>query len=403
MNPWRALLRIAAGLLLYPLWLHPAAAAGEGGRNAAEDRDDAGKRGGEFARSAADQRSAGERHAADRRNGAFLSRRFLSDAVRGRALIDEFLPRAAGDLKTLLLVPNGGLLKSDGTLDHPSAGAIGFLERAAAFEKSSSARLTLMPYINGYSPQNTGRPADARVDPGNPQVRAGIVAECLRYLSASVPGSYVRGSHRVFDGIVLDIEPAGDAGLVAVLKTLLMELRSALSAAGLERAKIGFAAPQLTDRVPRPDWGWSASDYHYMARHLDYVFAMTYDSSTRTPAAYADWLERQTGQILQAVSGANWRFDPAHPSPRHGVRVLIGLPAFYAVTRAHDPEFENIATGGAALHVALARLAAADPVSADYFLGAFIYAHDGGAADSPYARYERDWRWWQEDWLHRLR
>jgi hypothetical protein len=44
-------------------------------------------------------------------------------------------------------------------------------------------------------------------------------------------------------------------------------------------------------------------------------------------------------------------------------------------------------------------LASIDRVSLSFFAGATMYAHDGGAADSIFARYDRDWVWWQKYWL----
>jgi hypothetical protein len=41
---------------------------------------------------------------------------------------------------------------------------------------------------------------------------------------------------------------------------------------------------------------------------------MTYDSGLKS-AEYQSWIEDQTAQILQAVSGAAWNFDADHPRP----------------------------------------------------------------------------------------
>src|SRR5262249_44737613 len=158
------------------------------------------------------------------------------------------------------------------------------------------------------------------------------------------------------------------------------------------------AAPQYTDRTPKPTWGWNASDYYAMARHINYIMAMTYDSGVTQGAAYQAWIAQQTTQILQAVSGAVWGFDPLHPPPLHGVKVLLGLPGFHTATTAHTPTAENVAYGAPGIVAGLSLLRSTDRTSLRYFQGATMYTHDGGAADSLYARYNEDWWWWGAHW-----
>ena len=113
----------------------------------------------------------------------------------------------------------------------------------------------------------------------------------------------MRGSKRVFDGIVLDIEPGGDPTFLASLKTLLAELRTSFLRMGLANKKIGFAAPQYTERVPKPNWGWDSSDYHSVARYIDYVIAMTYDSGLKDESKYQPWMKDQTTHIFGRFPG----------------------------------------------------------------------------------------------------
>jgi hypothetical protein len=332
------------------------------------------------------------------RNASFLSRRFLTDSKNAASLADDFLAKTAKFYKTPFLFPNGGLLSSRGVLDHAPGAANIFLDRVAAFESEHHVSLTLMPYLNGYSLQDTAHRANLRLDLGKPEVRKSIVRECGRYVSAKAPGSYVKGSHRAFDGIMLDIEPGGDPGFLRSLKLLLAEIRASFDRIGLNNKKIAFAAPQLSRKTPKPHWAWDSSDYHYMARYLDYIVAMTYDSGLKKPE-YGSWIDDQTTQILRAVSGSAWGSDAAHPRPKNGVKVFIGLPGFYARTRAHDPEIETVAQGAPGVLRALSQLSAGDRSSSRCFEGAAMFSHDGGAADSAYARYDKDWLSWLQHWL----
>jgi hypothetical protein len=332
-------------------------------------------------------------------NASFLSRRFLTDSKNAAALTDDFLYQTDKLYKVPLLFPNGGLLGSTGVLDHPPFAVQIFLDHVNAYENANGVTFTLMPYLNGYSLQDAAHAAKLRLDLDNPAVRAQIVAECGRYVSADVPESYVKGSRREFDGIVLDIEPAGDPAFFASFKKLMAEIRVSFDGMGLKNKKIGVAAPQHTDKTPKPNWGWNSSDYYYIARYVNDVIAMTYDSGLKDEAQYRSWLSDQTTRILQGVSGAAWNFDAAHPKATNGVRVLIGLPGFYTLTKAHDPNVENVAHGAPGIFDGLSVLKSKDLTSLSYFQGATMYTHDGGTADSIYARYGTDWSWWRKYWL----
>jgi hypothetical protein len=333
-------------------------------------------------------------------NASFLSRRFLTDSQNAAVLTADFVYKADKLFKVRTLFPNGGLLDSTGRLDHAPFAVKAFLDNVSSYEHVNGMSFTLMPYLSGYSPQDTTHAANLRLNVENRAVRAHIVTECGRYVSADVPGSYVAGSTRAFDGIVLDLEPSGDPAFLASVKILLEEIRASFDGMGLRNKKIGFAAPQFTERAPKPNWGWNASDYYYMAKHLDYVVAMTYDSGLQDESKYRPWMSDQTLRILQAVSGAAWNFDAIHPRPTNGVRVLLGLPAFYAVTQAHNPNVENVIHGGVGIHDGLSLLVLLkDRVSLGHFQGATMFAHDGGAADSAFARYDTDWVWWRKYWL----
>lgn len=81
------------------------------------------------------------------------------------------------------------------------------------------------------------------------------------------------------------------------------------------------------------------------------------------------------------------------------MKVLIGLPGFYTQTKAHDPNVENITHGAPGVLAGLSCLRSKDHTSLRYLQGVTMYTHDGGAADSIYARYDKDWWWWKKYWL----
>jgi hypothetical protein len=158
-----------------------------------------------------------------------------------------------------------------------------------------------MPYLNGYSMQDAAHQPNLRLDLGSPLVRRQIVAECLRYVSMNSNGSYVRGAKRAFDGVVLDIEPAGDASFFISLKLMLSELRDCFDKQGLNKKKVGIAAPQHTARAPKTRLGMG---FVRLAEYVNYLVAMTYDSGVTDPLQYQAWMADQTVHILQAVYGS---------------------------------------------------------------------------------------------------
>jgi hypothetical protein len=79
------------------------------------------------------------------------------------------------------------------------------------------------------------------------------------------------------------------------------EIRASFDGMGLKNKKIGFAAPQYTERAPKPNWGWNSPDYYGMAKYLNYVIAMTYDSGLKDETKYQPWMAEQTTHILQSL------------------------------------------------------------------------------------------------------
>ncbi len=352
-----------------------------------------------FASSAAVSAQTELQFPVNRQNATFLSRRFISDTKNAALLTADFVTRSQSAFDVQLLFPNGGLLGSTGNLDHAPFAAAIFLQQVQAQEGKGGPPFRLLPYLNGYSLQDSAHPANLRVDIGDPAVRANIVAECGRYVSPKVSGSYVAGSSRVFDGVLLDIEPAGDPAFLASLKLLFNEIRASFDGMGLKGKTIGFSAPQFTTRIPKPNWGWDSTDYYSLARNVNYLIAMTYDSSLQNDQLFQEWMSAEAIGIMDSVSGAAWKNDPFHPAPNNGVKVFFGLPGFHTATKAHNPNVENIALAAPALRAGLTQVQKKSPSAIRYFGGAAMFAHDGGDPTSIYARYDSDWMWWKQKWI----
>jgi hypothetical protein len=135
-----------------------------------------------------------------------------------------------------------------------------------------------------------------------------------------------------------------------------------------------------------------------MGQHVDLLAAMTYDSDRTTGPAYQDWMREQMLSILRAVSGQFWHQDAQHPAPSHGVKVMLGFPAFPAHAH-HDVQAETIQYAAPGVEAGLQSLQRTGDPSQAYFQGAGVFLHTDGTGRDHYANTATDWWWFGHDWL----
>lgn len=285
--------------------------------------------------------------------------------------------------------------------------AANFLNALANYENHYQVRFTVLASFNRFNGETTLDLADA-------SVRSAIVDECMKLVSTATPGSYISGANRAFDGVSIDIEPTGrvngDDRYFNNMKLLMAEIRRAFRSrpelAGKKTAVASFKFGQ-GDR-----WYWNAAHYHYMARYVDYMTAMTYDTAISTTGTdYANWVATQTESILSAVSGRYWNFDAEHPAPTNGVKVFIGFPAYPDRQPNHYRTIETTPFAAQGTFLGLNRNPSpAKEISNSYFQGAVMYVHDTGRlvvdqeTGQPnlmksYATIDYDWWWWGRHWV----
>lgn len=330
--------------------------------------------------------SATRLHATSETNAVWLTRAYVTTAGQ-ITLVPSLAPRLQSLGVTHLFV-NTATLTAAGVSETQPAQLVAFLDALGQWEAANRHTFTVLLWVNA-----TTEPAHARrLDVATAAVRDAVTAETVRYLDPAAPGSLVAGTTRPADGVMLEIQPVGGDGTVFAQVNLL--LRQIKQAAGPSR-KIGFAAHKIGQVG---SWQLSATHYHTLARNVDYIAAQTYNSGKKSAADYEAWMQEQGLEILRAVSGAAWNNDAAHPDPTHGVKVFLGFPAFPADTRNHLAGVEHIAPAAAGTRAALA---AADPLSRGYFAGAAVFAHSDGVSNNGYAKWDTDWREFQDAWLLR--
>ncbi len=178
------------------------------------------------------------------------------------------------------------------------------------------------------------------------------------------------------DGIHLDPEPIPtDEGNVLVL---LSELRDALGS----DSTLSIAARRIWPILPDVRWplvgqvAWRASYYREIARRVDQIAVMTYDSAMPWAYLYRQWTRFQVVEISRAVSGTD-------------VQLFFGIPTSEERTWTHWPWAENMESGLKGVIDGLNDLRSYPMVVA-------------GVAIYPYWETDEDeWRVYEELWLGR--
>ena len=292
-----------------------------------------------------------------------------------------------------ILLPNVGFINSHGVINNGSGelrNVVAFLDQVKQAEVGNG-HVEVLAWINAQSP-------DLALNA--PLFRASIIAEVKKLINPEEAGSYVKGAGRTFDGVIFDFEPSGLNDVqFNNYKTLIDELRVAFRSARLGEKKISVASHQCG---LNSKWKWHPDYYYYMAKHVDQIIAMTYDSGITSPDAYSAWMRAQTKLILQSVSGENWA-DGSHPAPSNPVQILLGFPAYPpdSATSPHSATAETIRYAAIGARDGLEDLKKAHSPSLAYFQGGAFFLHSDGTGKDGYGSFGQDWWWWRKYWLGR--
>ncbi|KAF3926396.1 hypothetical protein AA313_de0204355 [Arthrobotrys entomopaga] len=325
-------------------------------------------------------------HSWNSSNGAWLSHAYATSDTPLKRLPDVLTFMRDNHVDYLFLnigTVNENGIYPDGINRFPRVGK--FLNVVDTWEKSEGKKFKLFAWMGGeLRPEK-----ENHIDLDNPTNRAGIVGEAKKLALTNVEGSYISDAKREFDGVQLDLEPAGDPSPFKPMKSLMRELK-----AGLEGKLTSWAAAQLGEGNR---YLWTPVRYHYMARYTDLICAMTYDTSSKTAADYSAYMEKATVDILQAVSGERWKNDHDHPRPTNGVKVLIGFPAFPANGNVHRVDAENITAAAEGTLDAVGQMKS--DWSLELLIGASVYLYTDGTGDDGYSSQATDWVEFREKWL----
>jgi hypothetical protein len=181
-----------------------------------------------------------------------------------------------------------------------------------------------------------------------------------------------------YDGIHLDLEPlhSGDSDYLTLLDALRRETRS-------RDAKLSVAAHQI-DPLPafhtvwggitgHPKW-WSQEFFGQVARRVDQIAMMSYDTMQPLESTYGGYVAQQTSLALEVTP----------PS----TDLLMGLPFFHENRFGHWNHAETVPAAVRGVRLGLSR------TDADR-------ARFGVALYIDFAATEADWRAYEEGWADR--
>ncbi len=204
--------------------------------------------------------------------------------------------------------------------------------------------------------------------------------EGLHLDRAATRAEVVRSAGQVldtgYDGVHLDLEPlhSGDRDYL----TLLDDLRALTRA---EDARLSVAAHQI-DPLPglhsvaglfadHPKW-WSQKFFGQVARRVDQIAVMSYDTARPLESTYGGYVAQQTSLALEVT-----------PPTTH---LLMGLPFYYESNFSHWGHAETVA---AAVRGARLGLSRTDPDRELFGVAPYI----------DFAATETNWKEYREGWL----
>jgi len=201
---------------------------------------------------------------------------------------------------------------------------------------------------------------------GRARTRSAVVASTRQILDAG------------YDGVHFDLEPvhSGDRDFLALLDDL-----HRLTAA--RDVPLSVAAHQI-DPLPgfhavwgtltgHPKW-WSQQFFGQVARRVDQIAVMSYDTRQPLQSTYGGYVAQQTSLALEATPP--------------GTDLLMGLPAFYESDFSHWGHAETVPAAVRGVRLGLSRT---DPDRAAFGVALYV----------DFTATEADWTAYQEGWADR--
>ncbi|MFF0010224.1 hypothetical protein [Streptomyces sp. NPDC005374] len=201
----------------------------------------------------------------------------------------------------------------------------------------------------------------------------------MRLTDADTRAAVVRSTREIlaagFDGAHFDLEPlhSGDKNYLALLDTLHEVTRA-------HGVPLSVAAPQI-DPLPglhsvagtlsgHPKW-WSQAYFGQVARRVDQIAVMSYDTSTPLQSLYGGYVAQQTSLALEVTPDST--------------DLLMGLPFYQENNFDHWSFAETVPAAVRGVRLGLSRT---DADRANFGVALYV---DFAATEGDWTAYERDW------------
>ncbi len=286
------------------------------------------------------------------RNAAWIDVDWTSKPVTEPAIRD--LVKRTADRRIRYLFPYTTYVKQDGTFSPSYNYASLFVSQFRALNRET----LLLAWVGLPLKNERSIGIKGWVDLADPSTRRRIVT----FVATLVHGAG-------FDGIHLNAETVRNNDPAYLL--LLDEMRQAIGAFKISVAGSHWVPDALNALPPIHDFRWTGDYYRQVARRVDQIVTMTYDSYAPSDALYRLWVREQVRGISRDLAQS-----PAE--------LLIGISVSRDETRSHRPSAENLRNG-------LAGLCAALSDGGTSVQGAAIYADWEFSPDE-----RRVWDGWQK-------
>ena len=134
-----------------------------------------------------------------------------------------------------------------------------------------------------------------------------------------------------FDGVHLDVETVlnGDKHYLSLLE----EVRNLLGKQPMLSIAGSHWMPEAINAIPGVNHAyWTDSYYQEVAKRVDQIATMTYDSFTSTGAIYRLWMREQIYGISHSVA-------------KNDVKLLVGISVALENSASHHPDVETLTNG----------------------------------------------------------
>lgn len=249
-----------------------------------------------------------------RQNGAWISVDWVSTPVKDSAV--RALAENASKRKIQYLFAYTTYVKPDGTFNPTFDHAPDFVSQFRRFNQEGLVFAWIgIPLRNDHSIGVKGW-----VDLADPATRQKIVTFVGELMARAD-----------FDGVHLNVETVRNND--PAFLHLLDDVRTAIGS----KRKISVAAshwmPSALNVLPvLRDFRWTDVYYRQVAKRVDQIVTMTYDSYSPLPAIYRLWVREQVRGISASLSD----------SP---VELLVGISVSKEETLSHHPQVENLQNG----------------------------------------------------------